>query len=556
MQKRKSDRTLLWGYAQRNRMVFLLFVTVTVSIAFVAPLKSFIIQWLIDAPTKKAAMNDLILGAIITVLSYVLELSSRNLWTKISAHSMKEIRDKVMSKYLKMEMEKYFDVGNSEAISVLINHVKTLQADYYTAIYNIALYGGMLLFAVGMLFFINPSMLLYVLIASIFPLMIPRLLDKKVLSGRKEHLNVLKEYTGKITDFLKGYETIRHFDVDQNYENEHHMLNARLASYDIKFQKKMNLSITTASFVGNILFYVLLLLGILLFYNHQLSIGYMVAATNLTNYVISPVKMISQMFSKVRSTASVREELSEVVHATEISTDGLHLGAVEHITWNNVSFRYPSSETDVLSNLSMNWGKNDKIAIFGESGSGKTTILKLLLKYFHHYRGEILINGTELRRISYRSLYRQVGVIAQNPHIFNDTIRNNICLYEHFSDEELSIALELSGVGDYVRDMPDGIDTQILENGKNISGGQAQRIAIARAIIRKKNIILVDEGTTGLDMNLSEEIMNTILSLNSLVVIISHDEHAGYHSKINKKYRIIDHEIKAVEGSFEKEELW
>lgn len=533
----------LWGYIRRNKSLLLVFVFITVGISFVAPLKSFIIQWLIDAPSKGKAIYYLGIGAFITFLSFILELLSRNLWVKIASGCIEEIRNKVMSKYLKMSMKEYFDTGNSEGISVLTHSIRILQTDYYEAIYHIVLYGGMLLFAVAMLLYINPSMLLYVILASIFPLLIPRILDKKVLISRKKQLEYLKDYTASVGDTLKGYEIVRQFDASERFAHKHRSINAKLTGVDISFRQKMNLSLTTTSLVSNLLFFLLLLLGILLFYDGQLSIGYMVAATNLTNYVIAPIKMISQMVSKVKSTQSIRKELIELIDAGETSKDGVSIGEITSIRWENVHFAYSSTTPHILSDLNMEWRKSDKIAIYGNSGSGKTTIFRLLLKYFNQYEGRILLNETELRSISYESLYRQVGVIAQSPHIFNDTIRNNICLYDEFSDDEIDSALQLSGMTEFIRGLPNGINTQILENGKNISGGQAQRIAIARAIIRNKSVILVDEGTTGLDSAMSEEIMNTILGLDAIVVVISHDRDAAYNSIFDKKYELREKEI-------------
>lgn len=225
----------------------------------------------------------------------------------------------------------------------------------------------------------------------------------------------------------------------------------------------------------------------------------------------------------------------------------MDINKIENITWKNVGFRYKESECELLHDLNMDWNKNDKILLLGKSGSGKSTIIKLLCKYFDSYTGSIKINSTDLKEISVESLYEQMGIISQSPHLFNDTIKNNICLYEKFSDEEIKDALIKSGIYEYVCSLTKGLDTVILENGKNLSGGQAQRIAIARAVIRNKHILLIDEGTTGLDSDTANSIMDHLFHMQCTIIMITHDIHGNYISKFNKKYHLLNGHIELLQ---------
>lgn len=539
----QKENNIFYEYVKANKTKSLACLIVTIGISFVAPFKSFIIQWLIDAPTKEAAIKFLLLGAVITILSFLLELASRNLATDIRGQSIALIRSKLMNMILSDSMENYFKQGNSDGISVLTNDIQIINNDLYDAIYNIMLYGGMLLFAVGMLIYINASMLLYVLLASILPFVVPRLLDKKVQLSRKRYSNELSKYTSAIADMLKGFEIIHQFGVVDLFSQNHSEFAYETAMAEQDFNKRMNLNIAGSSFLSNILFYILLLLGMFLLFDGKVTVGYMVAATNLSNFIIAPCKMISHQYSRVKSTKAIRQKLQEIANISKCE-QGEEISEIQQVLWENVSFKYEGMASDLLKNIDMSWEKNDKIALLGKSGSGKTSIIKLFCKYFDSYSGNIFLSQVELRQISKDSFYKSVGVIAQNPHLFNDTLRNNICLYEDFSEREIQNALLKSGIRDYVDNLPEGLDTMILENGKNLSGGQAQRIAIARAVIRNKKILIVDEGTTGLDVDTAERIMSDLLNMDAMVILITHDTDRKYLSKLNKIYDVVDGEVR------------
>ncbi len=186
---------------------------------------------------------------------------------------------------------------------------------------------------------------------------------------------------------------------------------------------------------------------------------------------------------------------------------------------NNLSFSY-NEEREILKGIDLSINKGEKVAIVGRSGSGKSTLLRLLLRYYDDYDGEILIDGINSKDIKLSSIYEMMSTIQQNVFMFDDSIESNIALYGNYSDEEIDNAILESGLKTLIDSLPNGKNSSVGENGSNLSGGEKQRVSIARALIKNTPIILLDEATTSLDAETSFEIENSLLDIDGLTSLV------------------------------------
>ena len=273
----------------------------------------------------------------------------------------------------------------------------------------------------------------------------------------------------------------------------------------------------------------LLWYGAYLVIQNQLTIGQLVAFNMLLGNVITPFQRLTILWNELQDVTIAVERINDVLD-TEPEEDLQHqvrqsLPPIQgHICFDHVTFRYhPESDINVLENLSFTVKPGQMVALVGRSGSGKTTISKLVLGLYPPTDGQVLIDGHDITSLSLRSLREQVGVVDQDTFLFGGTIRQNISLaHPGASLQTIIEAAELAGADEFIKKLPMGYETQIGEGGGMLSGGQRQRIAIARALLGNPSLLILDEATSHLDAE-SERIiqnnLNTILKGRTTLVI-------------------------------------
>lgn len=262
----------------------------------------------------------------------------------------------------------------------------------------------------------------------------------------------------------------------------------------------------------------LLWFGAWLVIQNQLTIGQLVALNMLLSNVIRPFQRLVVLWNDLQEVIIAVERIDDVIEA-EPEEDLEHqtrqsLPPIRgHIRFERVTFRYhPENEINTLENISFEVQPGQTVAIVGRSGSGKTTISKLVLGLYPPIEGKILIDGYDITKISLRSLRSQIGVVDQDTFLFGGTIRENITIgHPEATLEEIIAAAQLAGAHQFIKELPVGYETQIGEGGGMLSGGQRQRLAIARALLGNPRLLILDEATSSLDAE-SERIIQTNLS--------------------------------------------
>ena len=525
-------------YFRQNKVRILLFGLFTAFVSFLAPLKSFQLKWLIDSSSKNEAFAYLGLVFTITFASWLFELLSRRSFTKLACGAVEQVRTQVMECVLHRSVAQYNNESDAVYLSLLTTDLRTLYDDYYMSIFNVVFWGGIMLCALGLYLYISPILLVAILLVTIPPLVLPRIMNDQLTHARNKFSAQMAEYTGQLKELMGGFELIRAFLREDSYDNQHRVASHKAAESELTYQQSLNSVIVNTSLISNLIFPIVLLIGLLLVFDGRITIGTMSTAASMANFVITPCHQIAQCYAKIKSSYGIRTRLENAMSNSVETPHGETIDTIDYLTCENVRFTYPEASKPILNGATLSINGQQKVAIVGESGCGKSTLAKLLFQYYPDYTGNILFNGRQVREISRQNFYKHVGYIAQSAYLFNDTIRNNICLLESFSDGQLRHAINSAGLTEWIASLPDGLDTMISENGKNLSGGQRQRIGIARLTLRKYDLIIADEITASLDPETSQQVMDNLLTMSCMVIAITHDVSDTFMQRFDKIYQI------------------
>ncbi|WP_086443896.1 peptidase domain-containing ABC transporter [Candidatus Enterococcus lemimoniae] len=271
---------------------------------------------------------------------------------------------------------------------------------------------------------------------------------------------------------------------------------------------------------------ILIYVGLFQVTKGQVTLGELISFNALSGAFIAPIVTVFDSYTEFLLLRSYFGKLNEILEAKEnprLAIEGEKIAAIDSVTVEDVSFKYSYFEEDILHSVSFKIEPGDKVAIVGKSGSGKSTLLKLLAGLYDTTSGQIKFNDIDLKQIDDRSLKNCVSIVNQKPTIFNASLYDNIVLnQDEATDERVEQAIFDSRVDEIIMNLPLGLETQISEGGMNLSGGQMQRISIARALVKETSLLLMDEPTSSLD-NISENfIMNRLKTYDFTCIIVAH----------------------------------
>ena len=469
---------------------------------------------------QRILMISVVYLLLLGVLSCLYSLCSKRLIRNVT----KTLRQNAFYGIFRRNVQDYTEVSTADYISALTNDIKLIEENYILPALLTMQYGVMFLVTLAMLFSISPLITICLFGCVIIMFLVPGLMGMP-LQRRQELLSKqLSLFTLKLKDFFSGYEVIKSYQMDSHIEMEFENENAAVAGAKYQADQLFALNEGVSGVLAGITQFCALFIGAYLIIKGEITAGTLVALIQLSGTFITPVMMIMQNIPKIQSIRPVMKHMDELADYTDIMFTGTSLPSFSDcITARNLSFSYDNNQT-VLSNINLTLYKNKKYAIIGGSGCGKTTLIKLLSGNYASYEGNITYDGNNLQDINIPKLQQMISVIHQNIYMFDNSIEHNILLSDTYTDQELTEALNASGVLSFLERMPNRLSYQVGEHGANLSGGQRQRIAVARALIRKKPILILDEGTSAVDMQTAYDIESRLLELDDLTLItITHN---------------------------------
>ena len=417
-----------------------------------------------------------------------------------------------------------FNRNNSgKYISVLNNDMKTISQSYFSTVANLSKDGLMVLMGVTAMVFISPLNAVIAVAMTGLPLLAPMVYGKRLARVTLEKSTVAMGYNQKIKDYLSGFEVIKSFGIEKTVKTKFDNETTRLMRADVKAGGAaadvgaLSISIMRgASFINYFVAGFFALRG-------NISVGEVVAIVSLGMTILAPMTQLANHISSFKSAKEVARRVLDMMQQKDNTPRPLQITALENdITFTNVSFSHKPENAEkrpAVSNFSYTFKRGGKYAIIGASGSGKSTLTKLLMGYYDDYSGSIRINNKEIREVDRTGLYRVFTMLHQNVFLLDDTLRNNITLYNAHNPAAYQQTLQRANLTDLEATLAQGSDTLLGEGGNTLSGGERQRIAIARALLKGSEVLVLDEATTGLDNAVADEIEKSIITMPDLTCI-------------------------------------
>ena len=497
-------------------MIFNMLVPL-INIAFAYSIKGIIDSGLSQ---NRKALTEAVLVGVAVIFAYAgLNFISLRLRNKLVREIMSRYKNKVFQSILDKDYREFSKEKSGKYISILTENMKKIEQDYLYQYFNISKNFSLMIFSLIAMFIGNWFLTLLVIIASIIPMIISGVIGQKLASLQNSAIIADQKYLAKVKDILSGFLVIKSFNVKEAIRQDYNHESEKLDGvYFVKGKFDVFANVIS-QLSGMIVFLVAFGGGMYLVFDGHTTIGSVTAIVQLVNFVVMPLNEIGMGMSKFRE-GQVTLNSFEVKDAVELQTGKRKEYFDDVISFSNIDFFYPNAEEKIFNNLSLDIQKGEKIAIVGMSGSGKSTLLNLLLRFYDVTSGNISIDNQDLQDISSESLYNLITVVQQDVYIFDDTLSANITLNQPFAEDDIKQAVRQSGLENYLLENELGLQTLCGENGANLSGGEKQRLSIARALIRKTPILLLDEATSSLDNQVTTEIENSILKIQDLTALV------------------------------------
>lgn len=440
----------------------------------------------------------------------------------------RSLRREISEKINKLPL-KYFDkTSYGDVLSRVTNDVDNIGHTLTQGIGNLVSNITLLIGATIMMFVTNYVMALSAIGASIFGFLFMSVILKKSQKYFNEQQKQLGNINGHIEEAYAGHDIIKVYNGTEESIKEFDKINEKLYKSAKKSQFLSGLMGPFMGFIGNFGYVVVCIVGALLVINNEITFGVIVAFMIYVRLFTNPLSQIAQSFTSLQTTAAAAGRVFEFIEEEEMEEEKdytmLDAKTVKgEVEFKNVKFGYDENKT-VIKNFSAKAKKGSKIAIVGPTGAGKTTMVNLLMKFYNIDKGDILIDGVSIKKISRENIHALFTMVLQDTWVFNGSIKENIKYNnDKITDKQVKEVCKTVGLDHYIKSLPKGYDT-VLNEIDSLSSGQKQLLTIARSMLSSKPLLILDEATSSVDTRTEELVQNAMdkLATGKTSFIIAH----------------------------------
>lgn len=457
-----------------------------------------------------------------TTASLLVSLAQKTFRNRYLKKGLSQFKYYVFGRLLQKPIGAFAHSDSARFISAFSNDIASIETRYLAG--NVEIFNNLISFFGGLAstLYINYKLATCVLAIMIIPFSVAVKYGAGLTVREKQASSKNAAFVDQVKDLLNGFIVIKSFKAEKEALQIFEEQNAALEEVKRKRRETNDAAgiISGGSSLAALI--VTVIIGTYFSFKGIITIGGVFASVQLLNNMLNPVKNIIPLWSNRKAASALIDRLAEEIKPQKSRTPKETVtGFNDSVEFRNVSFAYDEKDGKVLHDVSLKFEKGKSYVLVGGSGGGKSTVLNLITGRFTDYEGNIFIDGKELRTLGVDGLYDIVSIIQQNVFLFNATIKDNITMFKEFDDEIYEDAVKKAGLYELIA--LKGKEYRCGERGENLSGGEKQRVSIARCLIRNSPVLLMDEATASLDNLTAREVDEAVLGVENLTrIVVAH----------------------------------
>ena len=509
-------------YIKQNKVLFIVTILVSVIASLGYVFMAILLQQLLDIAVGKdmqqfvrMVLFSIFYFAVLGIFLYLQSLLSKKVICKI----MRQIRSDVFRGTVDHSIEDFNKKNTADYISIITNDVKMIEDNFLLPLFEVVQYAVIFTASFLLMVYFDIIVTVCVIVAIAIMFLIPSFLGNSLEKRQKKYSSKLADFTVSLKDILSGFEIIKSYSMKRYVIQLFNKENDETINSKYSVDRLLALNKGVSSFLALMVQIVVLFLSAYFIITGRITVGTLLGMVQVSSNLANPLVMIFTNVPKIKSIQPIVEKLQSISEYPLSHSKKEHISSFDFcICTKDLGFSY-DKQKEVLNEINCTIEKGKKYVVVGKSGCGKSTLIKLLAGYYSDYAGTIKYDNRELNLLDRNDIAQLSSIIHQNIYMFDETIQDNICLHEDYPQEKIDNVVMESGLSEFISELPEGLLYQVGENGANLSGGQKQRIAVARALIRNKPILILDEGTSAVDMQTAYDIENRLLKINDLTII-------------------------------------
>lgn len=513
---------------QNDKPLFSIVIILEILYAIGSAVSSYIIQFAYNQLVRNLLSGFLLFIISSILLSFfatALVSMATYLFSKLSQENVHQIRHRMVEKYYYSRAPKVAEMDNE-----LNSNLQLITKNYANQVLSIMQASFLLITSVSSLFLMNWMLMIVALVLSIITLYIPRLTRSKNSLITKQLSRKNSKYLLAIEDWFNGLEELRKYAAFSKLNVVMQKESHNVEKAFVKRQEVISITDFLNGCANSFSQIAILLMAAILFFNHQIAFGVVIAAGNFSTAILSCLLTTTTALTRIQSVRGINHDLIKLQRVRKEKVIG-NSKNIYSISICNLSYSFKNGETISYPDITIK--KGEKILICGDSGVGKSTLFKLILGKLHPTKGKIIFKDKEGQIIS--PDYGQIGYIPQDGILFPVTIANNITMFDDKLKHLVKKVVRRNDLENDIAGMPHGIETKVNLDVNNFSGGQKQKIILARNEVHDFSIIMADEATSAVDTKSSYRILKNLVSSDKTIIVIAHNLNSATEKLFSKK---------------------